>query len=660
MKTASWLTGIPWHYAPMRSFLAVAILVAACGDDPISTPPEANALGTLSTIVPYPSSLYEIADGDGVRLDVPVGAFPLNTVTKTAFDPKPLNKRRGWPASTTILWAVKDGADPNGLTSHAKMADSVTDASATVLLDMTTGERVAHFSEVDVNELDVFDHQAIYIRPAARLLGGHRYAVAIRKSLHARDGGPLPISEGFAAVLDNRNTGHARLDVARPRLREAIAALEAAGVPRTDLVVAWDFNVEPDADAIADPVAARDAALAAMGPLGANLSYTVTSDLGTVMNDPRIARRIEIDYQSPAVAGDGNEGFYRDASGKVITMGTMTAKAYVMIPPCATASNKAGLLIYGHGIFGGLPELRNAEYARDVSADGCLIVAGTNWTGMSQDDIPNALLALNDLNKGVGFGQHIFQGIVNTIALEQLLRGKFATELFVDGQSNSIVDTSRVYFWGVSMGHVLGTVFMAFDPFITRGVLTVGGANWAMMFERSNSWAAYGLPLKSSYDTLLEAVIMEQILQIGLQPADGATFAGLAIPNTPAKQELLQTSLHDAAVPNLASYYHARSIGADLLSTSIITPYGMPAGVESSTKSAIVVVDEKPERVPPETNEVFSFDTVAHEYPRRRTLLQQQMRDFWSTGTISNTCTAKCDCTTGACGLLRTAMHGGS
>jgi hypothetical protein len=555
---------------------------------------------------------------------------------------------------------VKGGADPDGFVNHHQIADSLTDTSATVLFDMTTGERVAHFAEVDVNELDIFDHQAVYIRPAARLLGGHRYAVAVRKKLHARDGGPLPISAGFQAVLDDRNSGHARLDAARPRLREAIAALETAGVPRDDLVVAWDFTVEPDDAAIADPVAARDAALAAMGTLGANITYTVTSDLGTINNDPRLARRIEIDYQPPAITGEAHAGFHRDANGTVIAMGTMTTQAYIMIPACAAFNNKAGLLIYGHGIFGGLPELRNGEYARDLAADGCLIVAGTTWTGMSNDDIPNALLALNDLNKGWGFGERIFQGIVNTIALEQLLRGKLATDLFVDSQGRSIVDTSRVYFLGVSMGHVLGSTFVAYDPFITRGVLNVGGSNWALMFERSNSWAAYGLPIKSSYDTMLEAVIMEQVLQMALQPVDGTTVAGLMVPGTPEKHVLLQTSLNDASVPNLASFYHARSLGVDLLSTTIVTPFGLPAAVDSSTKSAIVVVDEKPPMVPPDTNEVFNFNSIAHENPRRRVLLQKQMRDFWSTGTISNTCTGPCDCAAGACGLLRTAMYGGS
>jgi hypothetical protein len=643
----------------MRSVF-VAVLLAACGDDAIDVPAEANPLGMSSNILPYPSSLYEVADGAAVRLDVPLGAFPTNAITMKPLDPAPLAKRRGWPASTTILWAVPGGADPAGFVGHRAIGSSITDASATVLLDMTTGERVMHFAEVDANELDFFDRQAIYIRPALRLSGGHRYAVGVRKSLRGRDGSALPISEGFTAVLADRDTGHARLDAARPRLREAVAALEAAGISRDDLVVAWDFTVEPDDAAIADPLAARDAALAAMGPQGIHLTYTVTSDLGTINDDPRLARRIELDFQSPAVTGEGHAGFHRDATGTVIASGTMIAQAHVMIPACAASGNKAGILIYGHGIFGGLPEVRNGEYVRDLAQDGCLIVAGTRWTGMSNDDIPDALLALNDLNKGWGYGERIFQGIVNTIALEQLLGGKLASELFVDDQGRSIVDTSRLYFLGVSMGHVLGSTFMAYDPVIARGVLHVGGANWALMFERANSWAAYGLPIKSSYDTLLDAVIMEQILQMALSPVDGATTAGLSVPGTPAKHLLVQTSLDDASVPNVASYYHARSLGLDVLSTSVVVPHGMSAPVPSSTAGALVVVDEKPPRKPPETNEVFSFDSIAHENPRRRTLLQSQMRSFWSTGTIVNTCTGPCDCAAGACGTLRTAMYGGS
>jgi hypothetical protein len=241
------------------------------------------------------------------------------------------------------------------------------------------------------------------------------------------------------------------------------------------------------------------------------------------------------------------------------------------------------------------------------------------------------------------------------------VRGSLSSELFVDDQSRPVADPSRVYFLGISLGHVLGASYFGYDPFITRGVFHVGGANWSLMFERSNAWAAYGLPLKGSYDRLLDAVIMEQVLQMGLEPVDGATVAGVPVPGAAAgKQYLLQTSLNDASVPNLASFFHARSLGLPILSTSVVVPWGFETPVTTSPIGGYVVVDEKPSQVPPESNEVINFNSVAHENPRRRMLLQQMMQDFWSTGTVTNTCAGTCDCAAGNCGALRAASYGGS
>ena len=651
----------------MRLFWVVCLLLAACADDttgslPVASP-EHNPLGTNDDILPFPSSLYEAADPTsptGYDLAVPVGAFPVNTNTAVPFDPTPLARRHGWSPAATILWAAPGGVDPTTLTGQDDMATSITLASSTLILDITANQLVAHFAEVDANELDHLSDQAVYLRPAQRLLGGHRYAVAITKAVKANGGKDLPRTAAFQAVLDDKDFGHALLDRDRPRLRDAIAALEAAGVARDDLIVAWDFTVDDDATTIHDALAARDAALAAMGPGGANLTYTITSDTGTVNNDPRIARRIELDFEVPAVTGPDLTGFHRDPSGNVMAVGTMTAHAFIEVPPCATSANgKAGVLIYGHGFFGSLAEARNAEYLRDISAtDGCLIVAATLWTGMAQDDIPNALIALNDLNQGWGFGERIFQGIVNNIALETLIRNKLAAEVLVDA-GGSLVDVPHTFFLGISMGHILGSVFMAYDPAIQHGVLHVGAANWSLLFERSDKWSVYGVPLKGSYANLLEADIMEQVLEMEMEPADGASVAGVDIPNTPPKSLLMMTSLHDAQVPNLAGFYQARSLGLTLLQpSSVIAPYGFDGKAQDLTR-AYVIVDEHPSPEPPADNEVISFDNNAHENPRRRAGLQQMMKLFWGYGEAMQTCAGPCDCAAGNCGVLQVPMYGG-
>jgi hypothetical protein len=160
-------------------------------------------------------------------------------------------------------------------------------------------------------------------------------------------------------------------------------------------------------------------------------------------------------------------------------------------------------------------------------------------------------------------------------------------------------------------------------------------------------------PATLSYTDLLDAVIMEQILQMALEAVDGGTIAGVTIPNTPAKQVLVQTTLDDRQVPNLASYYHTRSLGLTLLSQSVTVPFGFASATATSSDHAWLIVDEKPTLKPPATDEVFAYKNAAHDDTRRRERLQQQMRDFWATGVASDPCTGTCDCAAGNCGALR-------
>src|SRR5258706_7899053 len=98
----------------------LVLVLAACGSD-ITAAPEHNPLGSTESVLPFPSSLYESADATtatGVRLDVPVGAFPGNHDTGVAFDPTPLGRRHGWSPATTILWAAQGGVDPAGLVPY--------------------------------------------------------------------------------------------------------------------------------------------------------------------------------------------------------------------------------------------------------------------------------------------------------------------------------------------------------------------------------------------------------------------------------------------------------------------------------------------------------------------------------------------------------------
>lgn len=642
------------------AFVVAVVAVAACGGDApvLSTPAECNPLGGLNCITPWPSALYEAPDTTaptGMRLDVPAGALPTNQ-DGIAIDPAPLNRLDGFSIAAPIITAFPGGVDPSPLVPFTNYPASLTDASPTVLVDMDTGERVAHFAEVDASAEDTPDKQALYIRPAAPLKFGHRYAVAIRRSLKARDGSDLPTPEGFRAIVDGTATDHDRLERIRDRYDAIFAALEAQGIDRSDVVVAWDFTTQSVGAARDDVLAARDAAIAAIGDAGENLTYTVDSD-EPFEDGAVIARVVEGSFTAPLFLTQ-NGAFApgtqlaRDAAGLPAMQGMYDTDFVAIVPACAyDAAEPVGIIIYGHGLMGSPDEVAHGA-VRKASAQLCMVVVGTSWRGMSGRDLPQVAAALNDANKGPWIFDTLVQGIVNFIALEHIARGPMAATLFVDGDGNSLVDPTKVYYYGNSQGGIFGGTVLAYDPFIERGVLGVAAANYSMMLERSLDWPTYRTILGGAYPDPLDMALLLNLMQMQWDRTDPVgsvpdLLTG-AIPGTPAKQVLIHMAVADAEVSNVATEYEARAIGLPTLAPAVYEPYGVPE-TEGPLDSALVIWDGGDGPLPLTNTPPAEND--AHQLPRNKPRAIEQMGTFFATGQIVHTCgeDTPCDCTTGAC-----------
>lgn len=635
-----------------RACLLAATLLglSACGEDApvVDDPPECNPLGGVGCVTPWPSSIYlrdDASSATGVRLDLAPGAMPISA-DDIELDVTRFANRTGFSPASQIFTVFPEGVDDANLPGHDDIAASLDADSPTVIVDLDTGERVAHWAELDANAADAIEEQALYLRPAARLAPGHRFAVAITRALKNRDGGDLAVPDGFRAILDGRVSAHARLEAIRPGYDAIFAALDDAGVDRDQLVVAWDFVTEDEGSVLDDTLAARAAALDAMGPLAANVTYEIVDDEAPT-DDPDIARRILIDFEAPAVADD--DGLIRGGDGHPIADGTHTARAVMMVPACATTSNHAGFLLFGHGFFGDLEEAQGS-YLRRVARDLCMVVVGGEWFGMSTSDLSFAFGALNDGNQAIAFGERIVQGMVDFITLEQLVRGQLGPDLLPD-----LVDVDRTYFYGISQGAILGTTLFALDPFLTRGVFHVGGAEWGLLFERSTKWPTFQLALSGAYPGPLNGVIAQQLMQLGLDPIDPIHHAPHILadrfPGSPEKQFLLQIALGDSLVTNLSSYLEARTMDLPVLEPSLVVPYGLTE-TAGPLSSALVTYTEDLSPLPPETNLMNTVDNGSHGQLRKRAAVVEQIGTFLSTGEIVNTCTGACECAQGACGAL--------
>lgn len=246
-----------------RAFAVLALAACGSNDTALAIEAQCNPLGAGHCMTPWPSSAFEVDDATtitGRRLAIPAGTLPATT-EGLATDPAGWNQADGFSPAAPMVMAWKGGVSPDGLPPPDNFDRSLAPASPTVILDMTTATRVPHFAEVDAQADDQPDSQALLLRPAARLIGGHRYAVAITTQVHARDGSALEVPPGFAALRDHKNTDHALLEAMRPRFAEVLTSLEAAGVAEDQLVIAWDFTVASDDFIHRDLIAARDRTL---------------------------------------------------------------------------------------------------------------------------------------------------------------------------------------------------------------------------------------------------------------------------------------------------------------------------------------------------------------------------------------------------------------
>jgi hypothetical protein len=643
-------------------------MVACGGDDGATFPIEdqCNPLGAGACMAPWPSSVFEVADSStptGRKLAIPDGAL-LTNANLAPIDPAGWNRADGFSAAAPMVAIFPGGVDRTTLLDQTHFADSLGPNAPTVLLDMTTNERVAHFAEVDATASANPDRQAIYVRPAQRLLPGHRYAVAIRKLVKSQRGGDLPVPVGFQAIVDGTTTSHPLLEAARPRLNEALDALAAAGVAKTDLALAWDFTVASDTYVRKTMLSARDQVLSMLD--ATPTTFTVDSD-APVDDGSVIRRRIDGHFKAPLFLTQG--GAYAPntvldvaADGSAVAHGMYDIPFTVIIPDCAYRSTaRVGMMIYGHGL-NGSGEQAASGAIRQTAAEACVITAGTDMRGMSERDIGNIARTLTDLNNAGEVFDTLIQGIANHVALGRALETTFATQLFVcraeDAtatgctQGAQLADPAKLYYYGLSQGHIFGTTVIAYTPNIHRGVVGVGGGNYTTMLERSTDWPTYKTILKGAYPDDFDVVLAISLCQARWDQTETAGVADVVLDGTPLgntpRQMLLHMAIGDDEVPNLATEWQARTMGIPVLTPSPYVPYGL-TGMDGpiANGSALVIMDGGAPPVPL-TNEPAP-ETGMHYLTRNQAASRRQIKHFFETGEVRNECAGACFCAAGAC-----------
>jgi hypothetical protein len=568
----------------------------ACQGAPLAVPSTSGCenLNAQHCLLPWPSDRYLVDDPGTVtklKLAYEASAMPRNAQGLRT-SPRVFERLDGHSPAARLLTKFVRPADlvASRAPLQADPGRSLEADSPTVLLDLSTGARVAHWVEHDLKDPALF-----WLHPTEVLEPNRSYGVAIRNLVDA-EGVALPAEPGFQALRDGFPSGVDDLERRRGGFRALFDALGKAGVRVGALQAAWRFHTASVEAMHGDMLAVREQGLARLGPAGLGCTVTSVEDDFGAATPVTSFRRIRGTYTVPSFmdASRPPARLSRDREGRPAFTENVEVPFTLIVPravgaPSGRAPRPSRVIVYGHGLMGDGERTISNDGFRAVAESLDSILVATDWAGMSVPDSGAVADALNDASKFSFVAERLQQGLLNQLALIRSMKGACATLPALRVQGVDLIDPARVYFTGGSQGGIFGATVMRLGPDTDRGVVMVNGAAFPFMIERSIDFAPF-LPLfEAAYPDRTERALALAVLQGPWDATDPATWLR-APADWPWPRRLLSISVkNDAQVPNLATDLVTRTARLPVLSGTARVPWGTSPAAASPSDGALVV-----------------------------------------------------------------------
>lgn len=562
----------------------VAASVSGCAT-PDPTPADPASPEVAASALPFPHGGM-IEDG---RL-----ALPVLPAAATPFPVDRLRWRDGFsPVQSTVI-PMPVAVDPATLPG---VDDVGIDAASVQIWDLTTGERVPAFAELDAHPDHLDAPRPLLVRPAAPMTVGHEIAVVLTDALTDVGGAPLAQLQWWAASL----AGAPPEGMPDPEpLSDTLDSLGVSGVVGAvsfpvgdgttplrwmleDLPVpdAWSFEVDESVD-----------------------DDGVSLPEGTW-------RRLRGSFTTASWLEDG--AFNMGPSGVPLRAGSEEAELYVHFPNSVRDADPGTVpvWIFGHGIFGEpnryLGDLSNADIVPELAEAAGAIVLATSWRGLGFVDISTPVQVGSDFGRIPELTDKLAQGVANVTALARLaLEG----DLLDDPRFEGLPRRGDVAYYGISLGAIQGAIVLSQVPDLGPAVLHVGGSTWSTMLERSKNWTSFeGFVVGSVLDPL-DRQRLYAASQLFWDVADPALYARELV----GRDALWQIASADDQVPNLTSWTLARGIGAPILEPTDVAPFGLSTTAAPADGPVFVWYDT--ERPSADADNRPAASTRAHDVVR--------------------------------------------
>jgi len=495
-------------------------------EDPLA---DCDPIDPAACSLPFPSSLYlapDLATETGYHLDFG-RALPRNALG-TPIDSAPYQRLDGYGVGTPLL-AVLPDVDLTGLATEFDIAPSLDDNATIVWFEVVGDEapqRVPYFVDVDVREADEAKRVTI-VRPARLLRENARHYVAFR-GLVDKDGQAIPRSAAFQKLVDGGTTDP-KLAPRQARFDEVFTFLGAQGIDKASLTLAWDFVTASSKSLHGPMLAIRDAGLAAVGQDGPEL---VDVELEELPGDTYWAFELRgkfrvpnFTWPKPMYNSDGEVYvFDLDDDGVPKRNGDTLADFWLRVPNSATDGSQTphGLMLYGHGQNGAGTQVRGGQNGKIANAHKYIFFATDMW-GMSEGDLAGIIDMLFDMSGFPRMADRLQQGILNHVLLVRAMKAQLPTRTELTSRG-VVVDTTRVFYSGISQGGIYGPTVVAVSPDLPRGHFGVPGNNYAFLLGRSRNFAEFFAILQGAYPARHDQVILLHTIEQLWEQADSVSY----------------------------------------------------------------------------------------------------------------------------------------
>ncbi len=483
-----------------------------------------------------------------------------------------------------------------------------------VVIDAKTLKRQLVWAELNARATDPAK-QTLNIHPGVGWKEGRRYIVALR-NLKRADGSVIPARRAFRVYRDRLRAPDRAAARRRGDFEEMFAKLRRAGIRRRESLPGLGLHGrQPPQPHPAPALDARPRVRRARRsqPLRPRRSparrrHVSVDEVRSVAAGQRVSGRVAVPCFLDQPGCPPGSRFALDRRGlPVRTPGNVQQARFVCIVPSgASAANLARPLIFGHGLFGSGAAVDGVSALATVAN---AVVCGTDFSGMSSEDVPNALAISGDLSRFPTMADRLQQGLLNFMFLGRAMihpQGLSSHPAFAGK-----IDTRRLFYAGGSLGGILGGAYTAVAPDSQRSALIVPAFRFSLLLTRSTQFGTFADVLFPTYPDEVDQAIINSMVQILWDRGEANGYAWHMVrdplPDTPRHTVLLHEAFGDHQVANLGTETEARLLRARLRTPALDpgrsvdrTPfYGIKPIPRYPWKgNALVVFDTGPLRPP--------------------------------------------------------------